>query len=211
MSNTTETYSRRLTRWAPILAVALSFAIVGCYTILKHPVTSEEGQQGEYADSHPQEYYRQNCIECHADYSEFPYGYFYGDYPDYYFEYPRWGYYYAYPWWWDRHWYEPGTGEDGEVLVEGEKAQRRGNLIPPYVTGHSAISTGGVSGGGYVAPGSTLPGGKTPTGGSTGGAGGEQPEKTRVRMSGADSTQTPDSNSKAPAATKATRRGGTKP
>jgi hypothetical protein len=195
--------------------VALSFAVVGCYTILKHPVTSEEGPQKERADAHPQEYYRQNCIDCHADYSEFPYGYFYGDYPDYYFEYPRWGYYYAYPWWWDRHWYDESPVEDGGGIVEGEKAHRRGNLIPPYVTGSTALNTGGGGGGGgggYVAPGNSQTGGKTPTGGSTGGAGGEQPEKTRVRMSGSnDSTQTPDSTEKESNSTKATRRGGKKP
>lgn len=209
MNNATETHSKNRFHWAPIIALALSFAVVGCYTILKHPVTSQEGPQDQSSDSHPQEYYRQNCIECHADYAEFPYGYFYGDYPDYYFEYPRWGYYYAYPWWWDRHWY--GDTGDEEVVVEGAKAQRRGGLIPPYVTGAPAINTGGVSGSGYVAPGATLPGGKPATGGSTG-AGGDQQGKTRVRMSGnADSTQTPDSTEKNPSSTKATRRGGTKP
>lgn len=211
MSNVTETYSRKIFRWAPIVVVAMSFLIVGCYTILKHPVTAEEGPQGMQSEIHPQEYYRQNCIECHADYSEFPYGYFYGDYPDYYFEYPRWGYYYAYPWWWDQHWYSTEAAADGEELVEGAKAQRRGNLIPPYVTGSPAIITGGggygTGGGGYVAPGATT-GGKTGTGGSTG-AGGEQNEKTRVRVSGADTTGT--TTNKDAGTTKSTRRGGTKP
>jgi len=212
MTNATETNIRKLTRWAPLLVVALSFVIVGCYTILKHPVTAEEGPQGQYSESHPQEYYRQNCIECHADYSEYPYGYFYGDYPDYYFEYPRWGYYYAYPWWWDQHWYDEGSDEEGGEVVEGAKAQRRGGLIPPYVTGAPAIITGGSygtgGGGGYVAPGTAVPGGKTNTGGSTG-AGGEQNEKTRVRVSGADTTGT--ATDKDATSTKATRRGGTKP
>lgn len=216
MSDASETSSQKLARWAPLFAVALSFAIVGCYTMLKHPVTSQEGpgeqdEQSDYSQAHPQEYYRQNCIECHADYTEYPYGYFYGDYPDYYFEYPRWGYYYAYPWWWDRSWYDAGSGEQGDQVVEGQKAQRRGSLIPPYVTGSPAINTGGVSGGGFIAPGASLPGGKPATGGSTG-AGGEQGEKTRVRMSGStDSTKTPNTDAKEPASTKATRRGGTKP
>jgi hypothetical protein len=216
MNDAKETSPRKLAHWAPLLIVALSFAIVGCYTILKHPVTEQEGPQGdqsEYSDGspHPQEYYRQNCIECHSDYSEFPYGYFYGDYPDYYFEYPRWGYYYAYPWWWDRHWYETGSGDgEGEQVVDGQKAPRRGGLIPPYVTGSPAINTGGnYGGGGYVAPGSTS-GGKPGTGGSTG-AGGEQGQKTRVRVGSTDSTQTPNSDTKETKSTKATRRGGTKP
>lgn len=210
MTKATERHTRKLKQWAPLAVVALSFVIVGCYTILKHPVTSQEGPQSAYAEAHPQEYYRQNCIECHADYAEFPYGYFYGDYPDYYFEYPRWGYYYAYPWWWDRHWYGDNDGE-GEALVEGEKSLRRGGLIPPYVTGAPAVSTGGVSGGGYVAPGATAPGSKPGSGGSTG-AGGDQQEKTRVRVSGAsDTTQTPASTKENPTSTKATRRGGAKP
>ncbi len=211
MTNATETYIRKLSRWAPLVIVALSFVIVGCYTILKHPVTAEEGPQGQYSESHPQEYYRQNCVECHADYSEYPYGYFYGDYPDYYFEYPRWGYYYAYPWWWDQHWYDPGSDEGDEDIADGAKAQRRGSLIPPYVTGSPAIITGGshgTGGGGYVAPGTSVPGGKTNTGGSTG-AGGDQNEKTRVRVSGADTTET--ATDKNETSTKATRRGGTKP
>lgn len=215
MNHATEKNSRKLHHWAPVVIVAMSFVIVGCYTILKHPVTSQEAPGGEYSESHPQEYYRQNCIECHADYSEFPYGYFYGDYPDYYFEYPRWGYYYAYPWWWDNHWYDSGDEDDGDAIAEGAKAQRRGSLIPPYVTGTPAINTGGNfgggPGGGYVAPGATVPGGKTGSGGGTG-AGGDDKEKTRVRMSGAtDSTGTPAGDAKDANSTKATRRGGTKP
>lgn len=213
MNDATETYSRRLTYWAPLFVVAMSFLVVGCYTILKHPVTAEEGPQDANSEAHPQEYYRQNCVECHADYSEFPYGYFYGDYPDYYFEYPRWGYYYAYPWWWDQHWYDSGSDAAVEEIVDGEKVQRRGNLVPPYVTGSPAIITGGnygTSGGGagYVAPGASVPGGKTNTGST--GAGGNQNEKTRVRTSGtSDSAGT--KTSKDATTTKATRRGGTKP
>ncbi len=199
-------------RWLPLVVVALSFAIVGCYTILKHPVTSQEGPQSASGESHPQEYYRQNCIECHADYAEFPYGYFYGDYPDYYFQYPRWGYYYAYPWWWDNHWYDTGDDEEGNPIFDSEKASRRGSLIPPYVTGQPAINTGGNygTGGGYVAPGASVPGGKTGTGGSTG-AGGDQQDKTRVRVTGVDSTGAPTGDAKDTNTGKATRRGGTKP
>ncbi|HWO58268.1 MAG TPA: hypothetical protein VNN55_11950 [bacterium] len=210
MSNQMTTYSRWRVRWAPLAAVAAAFLIVGCYTILKHPVTSEEGPQGQLDSVHPQEYYRQNCIECHSDYAEFPYGYFYGDYPDYYFEYPRWGYYYAYPWWWDRHWYDAGDGE-GEIVTEGEKAQRRGSLIPPYVTGAPAINTGGMGGGGgYSVPGGAG-GGKGHNGGSTG-AGGTQTEKTRVRMSGStDSTATSTESKDTVKAGKAKRGGSKKP
>ena len=210
MTDTTPARQRWLRLALPGVVVAAAFLLFGCYTILKHPVTDGEGP--ERTDVHPQEYYRQNCLDCHADYNEYPYGYFYGVYPDYYWQYPRFGYYYAYPWWWDRHWYEAGSeDEQGEEVVEGQKAARRGGLIPPYVTGMPAINTGGNfgGGGGYVAPG-TISGGKTGTGGSTG-AGGEQPEKTRVRMGSADSTQTPSTDAKETKSTKATRRGGTKP
>ena len=54
MTNETETYSRKLIHWAPFVVVAMSFLIVGCYTILKHPVTAEEGPQNQYSEAHPQ-------------------------------------------------------------------------------------------------------------------------------------------------------------
>lgn len=195
----------------PALVITVAFALFGCYTILKHPVTDGEGPQR--TEAHPQEYYRQNCLDCHADYEEYPYGYFYGVYPDYYWEYPRWGYYYAYPWWWDHHWYDDAPVPEDEGLVEGTKAERRGGIVPPYVQGVPAVNTGGLPpvGTGYSNPGSTNTGGKTPTGG-TPGAGSQQGEKTRVRMSGeTDSTGTPAGDTTKKETTKAQRRGGTKP
>jgi len=78
-------------------------------------------------------------------------------------------------------------------------------LIPPYVEGLPAVTTGGT---GYSAPGPVGTGGKPGTGGSTGEAGGEHPGKTRVKMStGADSTSTPTDQNKTESP-KAKRRGG---
>lgn len=192
-------------RWAAPLAMLLAFLLVGCYTILKHPITSEEGASNS---AHHQEYYRDRCLECHTDYGSYPYGFFYGEYPDYYFEYPRLGYYYAYPWWWDHYWYDDDVrrvDENGNPIEPGERAGRRGSLAPPYVGGAPAVpSTGGT----YIAPGA----GATKGGGTPGtGAGPTVPgEKIRVNASTAtpDSSGTPD---KTDTGTKAGRRGGVKP
>jgi len=197
---------------APLI-LALSFVLVGCYTILKHPVTSQEGP--EYTE-HPQEYYRQNCIDCHADYTDYPYGYFYGEYPEHYFEYPRWGYYYAYPWWWDHYWYGGVEDESDRSGESGIKASRRGGgLMPPYSVGAPALNTGAATRGGYRGGGATPP----PKGGSGSRSAGTAERdgriKTRVVVP-ADSEgesenedgkkkQTADDQQKAP------RRGGTPP
>ncbi|MBI5867831.1 MAG: hypothetical protein HZB43_06020 [candidate division Zixibacteria bacterium] len=148
--------------WLAPIVVAMSFLVVGCYTILKHPITAD-GEQAE-AGSH-QEYYRGQCLDCHQDYASYPYGFFYGEYPDYYFEYPRWGHYYAYPWWWDKLWYETsgdGTTSDawstdsGGEVVDGQKAPRRGGMVPPYVGGAAVTNYGGS---GYQYGGSSSGGG----------------------------------------------------
>lgn len=189
--------------WAAPVAVVLTFVLVGCYTILQHPITAGDNEGRAYH----QEYYREQCIDCHADYAEFPYGFFYGDYPNYYFENPRWGHYYAYPWWWDHYWYDnegPVTDEDRLNGDPSRKADRRGALAPPYVGGSPALPTGGGS---YSAP-------STPA--SKGGSGtGNDPaapsttgEKIRVNKSaGSDEDDKDDSNKKG----KAGRRGGIDP
>lgn len=145
----------RRTLIGPPLVLVAVFGIVGCFTVLKHPVTAQEGPERV---EHPQEYYRQNCLDCHEDYATYPYGYFYGSYPEYYFEYPRWGYYYAYPWWWENHWYEDdGSYNHGEVEgARGVKSARRGGLVPPYVKRAPALNTGSV-GGSYRSPTTSTP------------------------------------------------------
>ena len=112
----------------PLSIILLS--AVGCYTILKHPSVDEN-----YASSD----YQHNCVSCHPDYQNYPYGYFYGDYPNYWWSTPRWGHYYAYPWWWDYYWYDTnndngGDGGETQERPQGEKAVRRDALRPPYTT-----------------------------------------------------------------------------
>jgi len=122
----------------PALLLVFLFGFGGCYTILKHPAG------GDSAHEYSQEYYRENCLDCHPDYHEYPYGYFYGSYPEYYFDYPRWGRYYAYPWWWEHYWYDGDADNDeygsGAVADDAhDKADRTrsrtSSMIPPYSTG----------------------------------------------------------------------------
>ncbi|MBN2226753.1 MAG: hypothetical protein JW763_05265 [candidate division Zixibacteria bacterium] len=106
----------------------------GCYTVIMHPVSDEDYTQHDY---------QQDCLSCHPDYHEYPYGYFYGNYPDYWWDTPRYGHYYAYPWWWDHYWYRGGgqvnTGDNDDTgsprSEEAMKASRRDALRPPYTTG----------------------------------------------------------------------------
>jgi hypothetical protein len=205
---------RRLARAAP-LAIALAIALFGCYTVLKHPITSEEGPQGQV--DHSQAYYRQNCVDCHADYSEYPYGYFYGTYPEYYFEYPRWGYYYAYPWWWDYGWYDGQSAPQDESLSEtpaSAKASRRGGMVPPYVDRAPAVWDNSTStAGGYRTPSAGSATGKAGETSGTGAAGsGSGGEKTRVRIGAQPSADsTAGTTEKQTDQKKADRRGGTPP
>jgi hypothetical protein len=199
---------------AAVATIAILCGVVGCYTILQHPITENEGPERVEGDAHSQEYYRQNCLDCHADYATYPYGYFYGFYPEYYFENPRWGYYYAYPWWWDRGWYsqDAAVGPDSLGAVGATKAERRGGMAPPYVDRAPAVSVPSTGVGGYRAPSSEAASGKGGTGTGPGGAGpGTTPTKTRVKMGSqapADSTATDDQKTKDK---KAERRGGTTP
>ncbi len=120
----------------------LTLLISGCYTILRHPAS-----ETNYAA----EDYQANCLGCHSDYHEYPYGYFYGDYPDYWWSSPRWGRYYAYPWWWDNYWYDgsnrhtPDYSEDeiSPRSTRGKKVERRQTLRPPYSIGPTNLSRSG--------------------------------------------------------------------
>ncbi len=133
-------------KWFVLLVAVISTTMVsiGCYTVITHPGTE---------DNYSAHDYQQDCLSCHPDYHEYPYGYFYGNYPDYWWSSPRWGRYYAYPWWWDYYWYD-GVPQDindnnhssprpGNV----KKAERRSSLRPPYSSGVSNISRQGPPGG----------------------------------------------------------------
>lgn len=147
---------RRLIIWLFALGTILIVSM-GCYTVLNHPgAGSEEGVAAHN--------YQQDCLDCHSDYHEYPYGYFYSDYPDYWWDSPRYGKYYAYPWWWDYYWSTEKSSarvvsDDSEdtpsVRPEGKKVSRRDNLRPPYSSGIPSIGrdnfgSGGSSGGGTV-------------------------------------------------------------
>ena len=140
-----------------ISLAVLTLTFGGCYTILMHPKSEEGYTEQDYKDA---------CLDCHPDYHEYPYGYFYGTYPDYWWSSPRYGQYYAYPWWWDYYW-DPvdGHAEHGDEFVprtsDGKKAVRRDALRPPYSSpgttiitrGNSTTSTG--SSGGTTSSGNT--------------------------------------------------------
>jgi len=116
-----------------ILLVILAVMGIGCYTILNHPTV--QGEEAENVEQSGQ-YYREHCTDCHGDYHQYPYGFYYGYYPDYYFNNPRWGHYYAYPWWWDNYWWNDDNYHDngtGTTPESAEKAERRRGMEPPYV------------------------------------------------------------------------------
>jgi hypothetical protein len=127
-----------------IMMVTVTMVSIGCYTVITHPGTEENYTAHDY---------QQDCLSCHPDYHEYPYGYFYGDYPDYWWSTPRWGRYYAYPWWWDYSWYDgvahdiDDNGQTSPRTGEAKKAERRSSLRPPYSSGNSNISRQGPSGG----------------------------------------------------------------
>ena len=136
---------RRFLTWLfPLATVAI--VCMGCYTVLVHPGTEENYTSHDY---------QQNCTDCHSDYHEYPYGYFYGDYPDYWWDTPRYGHYYAYPWWWDYYWYtekphrqnitDNGGDEAPDVRGEGKKIERRQTLRPPYTDDIPTISREGYN------------------------------------------------------------------
>ena len=128
-----------------ITIIFIAFLTSGCYTILQHPA-SEVNYEAED--------YQADCLGCHTDYHEYPYGYFYGQYPDYWWSTPRWGRYYAYPWWWDNYWYDDSYRHtrdysDDELSprsTRGEKVKRRDVLRPPYSVGTTNLSRSGGSG-----------------------------------------------------------------
>jgi hypothetical protein len=107
------------------ISLLMAFVIAGggCYTIIKHPKVD--------LVEHDNQYYQKQCLDCHQDYHEFPYGYGYGDVPSYWQDYGRWGSYYAYPWWWENYWWDVGAGEnDGKYKYDsGEMPRERRGLF----------------------------------------------------------------------------------
>jgi hypothetical protein len=124
--------------------------------------------------------YQQDCVKCHSDYHQYPYGYFYGSYPGYWWNTPRWGHYYAYPWWWDKYWYSNDhydndyyydDDSDSPRTGEAQKAVRRDALRPPYVSGSTSAPDFHRQGTTTNSPGTVD--GKTGSGGTDSGSSGQ--------------------------------------
>ncbi len=169
------------------VGVAASIVSLGCYTIIKHP---DMQSRQSYNDSEGYTHTAQDrdCMRCHQDYSEYPYGYYYSDYyPDYYWTYPSWGRYYAYPWWWDYYWYK----DDNGTVVTGERPdRRRQGITPPYTRG--------------VEPTAPLPPPSFPNSGQIGGSGGGTTTGGSAGSGGGTNTEEKQEEQKPPK-----RRGGT--
>ncbi len=118
---------RALRLLLPITFLAAILA-PGCYTVVMHPVDNAGYRAAAVSD----------CTRCHADYGEYPYGYYYSPYPSYWWDYPHYGEYYAHPWWWSR--YDQGGSDvsdnaGDEESNRGTKYDRRetdGPPPPPY-------------------------------------------------------------------------------
>jgi len=85
-----------------VVTVSFLLALLGCYTVLKHPEVRPEGEAEAGRE----------CWRCHEDYRlertyYYPRLYDYWDRLPYYSRgyYERWWYYNEYPWWWDRYYY----------------------------------------------------------------------------------------------------------
>jgi hypothetical protein len=155
------------------ILIGALITIHGCYTIIKHPSVMQAdntGETTEHANGN------RDCVSCHQDYQQYPYGYYYGYYPGYYRDYSRWGQYYAYPWWWDYYYSgrndEGGNGENhgGQVEPQGSKPGIRRGLEPPYAFPNSfprdTLSPPSFNTGTNNPPVIVTPGGGTATGGT---------------------------------------------
>jgi hypothetical protein len=79
-----------------------------------------------------------DCIQCHTDFEEYPYGYYYAPYPSYWWDHSDYAHYYAYPWWWSYydypyqvHEYEP-TVSPGRDTKFGRRDLTPEPSAPPY-------------------------------------------------------------------------------
>lgn len=156
------------------IAIALAITSIGCYTIIRHP--SMDAQQYEESSAAEETGYThssddRDCVRCHQDFAQYPYGHYYEYYPEYYWDYPKWGDYYAYPWWWDGYWYSGrGTGVAVDTVDKIARPDRQRGIVPPYSNG---TGTNNLTPPTFNAGSSTPPvvggsSGGTTTGGSTG-------------------------------------------
>jgi hypothetical protein len=153
------------------ILIGALITIHGCYTIIKHPSVMQAdntGETSEHANGN------RDCVSCHQDYQQYPYGYYYGYYPGYYRDYSRWGQYYAYPWWWDYYYGGSGgnnEGNNGGQVEQGNKPGTRRGMEPPYAfPGYfpsDTLSSPSFNSGTTTPPVIVTPSGGTATGGGT--------------------------------------------
>ncbi len=158
---------RRALRFLIPLTFTLAALIPGCYTILIHPSDDGEYRAAQTSD----------CVRCHGDYDEYPYGYYYSPAPSYWWEHTDYAHYYAYPWWWSYYDY-PYLSDDYDYTGSsgrGTKFDRREVSREPAPPPHSDRTSGDsdywnndpVDARTYDIPASDLQGGSGSTGSST--------------------------------------------
>jgi hypothetical protein len=100
----------------------LAWVLVGCYTVLKHPVLRPEGAEGGLVRVST----RDDCWSCHSSVSEH---FWREEMPPAAVGYSAWDYYYATPWWLDAPYYGEQAG--GETrLAEPRQFRRRETAEP---------------------------------------------------------------------------------
>jgi len=139
-----------------LLMLVLSFLLVGCYTMMKHPqIKPEESYVGEDVQR------ARRCTDCHAEmhvdlyYHDPFYRYdpfwvrrpFYA--PSYY---DRWRYYRSYPWWWDRYSYYDRTYWDDPYYPKPPKDVPREERKRDWHRRTGFGAGGGVGGSFYAEP-----------------------------------------------------------
>lgn len=100
-------------KWTLLFIILLaSVALMGCYTVLKHPrAVGEVGMSTSFSDPSA-------CGKCHVNDGFFAY-----QYDMYYSNYDPWIDYYARPWWWDAYWGDDWYyGDDGAWHVDGTRS-----------------------------------------------------------------------------------------
>jgi hypothetical protein len=155
------------------ILIGALITIHGCYTIIKHPSVMQADNAGETGETAEHANGNRDCVSCHQDYQQYPYGYYYGYYPGYYRDYSRWGQYYAYPWWWDSYYNNnSGGGSDGGQVEQGRKPGTRRGMEPPYafpggINLKDTLTPPSFNTGANNPPVIVTPGGGTATGGGT--------------------------------------------
>jgi hypothetical protein len=170
-----------------VVAISVSSALAGCYTVLKHPPTAD--LYGDTAVGHED---RRDCFDCHsADGPAFAYDPLAAVGFDYFNDY--WYPFYAYPWWYRDYWYydrfdnagggSGGSGGGGGAAGTDDSRRhlwgRGTNYGPPSLPPI------------YIAPSAPA----APTGPASGGAPGQPETGQQPGRTMKDGTSTPPSPS----------------